>query len=82
MAMIVGSASAGGTIGLKYATDVNANNLAVKRGESTKSGLRRVAGALVAGSAAAILGAGAVGAGTSTGPYGDLQFGARRHSYV
>ena len=86
MAMIAGSASAGGTIGLKYATDVNANNLAVKRGESTKSGLRRAAGALVSGGAAFILGAGAAAAGAAASarndPYGDLLFGARRHSYV
>jgi len=97
MAMIAGSASAGGTIGLKYATDVNANNLAVKRGESTKSGLRRAAGALVSGGAAFILGAGAATSASYTesnaasrdpgyglnGPYGDpLLFGARRHSYV
>jgi hypothetical protein len=51
-------ASGGGAIGLRYATGVNAKNLAVKRGESPESVPRQLVGALAAG----VLGA--VGAAT------------------
>jgi hypothetical protein len=49
-------ASAGGATGLKYATDVNANNLAVTRGNAPKSGFRRYNEAALAGGAGLLVG--------------------------
>lgn len=54
---IAGVASGGGSIGLKYATDVNANNSAVKRGNAPKSGFRRYHEAALAGGAGFFVGA-------------------------
>ena len=54
---MAGLASAGGSIGLKYATDVNANNSAVKRGNAAKSGFRRYNEAVLAGGAGFFVGA-------------------------
>ena len=53
---IAGFASGGGSIGFKYATDVNANNSAVKRGDSPKSGFRRYNEAVLAGGAGLFVG--------------------------
>ena len=53
---IAGFASAGGSIGFKYATDVNANNSAVKRGNAPKSGFRRYHEAALAGAAGSFVG--------------------------
>ena len=57
LTFIAGLASGGGSIGLKYATDVNANNSAVKRGNAPKSGFRRYHEAVLAGGAGAFVGA-------------------------
>ena len=56
IAFIATHASGGGATGLKYATDVNANNSAVKRGNSPKSGVRRFAEASVTGAAGFLVG--------------------------
>ena len=53
---IAGVASAGGAVGLQYATDVNANNSAVKRGNAPKSGFRRYNEAVLAGGAGLFVG--------------------------
>jgi len=54
---IAGFASGGGSIGLKYATDVNANNSAVKRGNAPRSRFRRYHEAVLAGGAGFFVGA-------------------------
>ena len=64
LTFIAGVASAGGSIGLKYATDVNANNSAVKRGNAPKSGFRRYNEAVLAGGAGYFVGAFAGGKAT------------------
>lgn len=56
LTFIAGLASAGGAAGLKYATDVNANNSAVKRGNAPKSGFRRYNEAALAGGAGLFVG--------------------------
>lgn len=71
LTFIAGVASGGGSIGLKYATDVNANNSAVKRGNAPKSGFRRYNEAVLAGGAGffvgAVAGAKATGLGQAFG---------------
>ena len=68
LTFIAGLASAGGAVGLRYATDVNANNLAGKRGDSPKSGFRRLNDTVGAGIAGGLLGlvAGAKATGLKT----------------
>lgn len=76
LSFIAGSASAGGSIGLKYAIDVNANNSAVTRGDAPKSEFWRLndaAGAGIAGEGGLGFFAG-VAAGTATGAI-KLDFG-------
>jgi hypothetical protein len=81
-AVIAGFASAGGATGLNYATDVNANNLAVTRGASPKSGFNRLNDAAGAGFLGGLVGfvAGARIAAKATG-HGSFGTGkAAKHS--
>ncbi len=81
IATFAGAVSAGGATGLKYATDVNANNLAVTSGASPKSGIYRLNDAASAGILGGLVGfvAGARIHAKATG-LGSFGTGKHKHS--